>query len=345
MPRSEAQEELRPVTRPFLYSIRSCIKISRARHRCGHFFARASGALLVFAADGGSKHGSITRLPRRATSRDQLGRRANDHAHRRGTAKAHALEDAPTAPRAAPIAQVAATERPRGRFGCDARSARRRARRGRRRGRGALRTAALPRARNRRDVPRLPGAGAAPTKGAGARDARDRGHAWLLPLREGAPRRSQRRRDAGVRETSTRVARRRAAALANENAGTERPQARGALRLVGAREARRARVRALPRLPLKDARRRDGISRAAERGVPRAASWRYDNRCLRIAGGDGSNVFCEQLTNITRSTSSLRKAAGPSRSQAAPRRPRSKPCSPTARTASVPLHKRSPATR
>ena len=232
------------------------------------------------------KNGSTPRLPRRAAPCDQLGRRANNYTHRCGTAKANALEDAAAATGAAPVKEVAKTERPRGRAGGDAQSSWRRHRRGRRRGRRALRTAAVPGAGDRRDLPRLPGAGAATTKGSGARDARQRGHAGVFPLRAGAEGRSQRRGNAGVRETSTRVARRRATAFTHKNAGTERPQARGAVRLVGAREARRARVRALPRLPLENARRRDGISRATAIALARTASWSYDNRRLRHVAGE-----------------------------------------------------------
>ena len=55
------------------------------------------------------KNGSTTRFPRRAASLNQLGRRTNDHAHRRGTAKAHALEDAAAATRTAPVKEVATT--------------------------------------------------------------------------------------------------------------------------------------------------------------------------------------------------------------------------------------------
>ena len=236
------------------------------------------------------KHGSTPGLPRRAAPRDQLGRRANNYTHRCGTAKTNALEDAAAATRTAPVKEVAKTERPRGRAGSDTGRSRRRARRGRRRGRRALRTAALPGAGDRRDLPRLPGAGAATTKGAGARDARDRGDAGLLPLREGAPRRFERRRNARMRAAPARVARRRAAALTHKNAGTERPQARGALRLVGAREARRARVRALPRLPLKNARRRDGVGGAAAVAFARSASWSYDNRRLRPVAGEAARA-------------------------------------------------------
>ena len=137
-------------------------------------------------------------------------------------------------------------------------------------------------------------------QGAGAREARHEAMRGCFRC-EGAPRRSQRRRDAGVRETSTRVARRRAAALANENAGTERPQARGALRLVGAREARRARVRARPRLPLDNARRRDGVGRAAAVAEPLAASWCDNKRRLRrgaVAGQTAWACSCEVKQQI-----------------------------------------------
>ena len=120
-----------------------------------------------------------------------------------------------------------------------------------------------------------PAPGAATNQGAGARDARQRGDAGLLPLRAGAPRRSQRRGDARMRAAPARVARRRATtALADVDARPERAEARGALRLVGARAARRARVRALPRLPLENARRRDGVGGKAAVAEPLAAPWR-----------------------------------------------------------------------
>ena len=284
---TNAQDELRAVTRRLLYSSFTEQKFhALSAPLWGACCESTSAARIQSRAQ---KHGSTPGLPRRAAPRDQLGRRAHSHTHRCGTAKANALEDTAAATRAAALAQVATTERPRGRAGGDAQSSWRRARRGRRRGRGALRTAAVPRAGDRRDLPRLPGAGAAPTKGAGARDARQRGDAGLLPLRAGAPRRFERRRNARMRAAPARVARRRATtALADVDARPERPEARGAVRLVGAREARRARVRALPRLPLENARRRDGVGGAAAVAFARSASWGYHNRrvrCGAVAGG------------------------------------------------------------
>ena len=43
------------------------------------------------------------------SSLNQLGGRANDHTHRRGTTKANALEDAATPTRTAPVKEVATT--------------------------------------------------------------------------------------------------------------------------------------------------------------------------------------------------------------------------------------------